>query len=108
MFEHYLTYQKADPRRQRRIMIASIVSGTLTFSGIIFVWAANKMTISKVGDKPPEGPCCLLAPRPLTPEEEASDAERKKAIEEEIKILEGGAPPEQPGKGKKGKGKKGK
>lgn len=48
MFEHYLTYQKADPKRQRRIMIASIVSGTLTFSGIIFVWAANKMTISKV------------------------------------------------------------
>ncbi|MDC0674809.1 hypothetical protein POL58_44075, partial [Nannocystis sp. ncelm1] len=48
MFEHYLTYQKTDPRRQRRIAIASVVSGTLTFSGIIFVWAANKMNITKV------------------------------------------------------------
>lgn len=59
-------------------------------------------------DKPPEGPCCALAPRPLTPEEETADVERKKAIEEEIKILEGGAAPEPTGKGKKGKGKKGK
>lgn len=54
-------------------------------------------------DKVPEGPCCMLGARPLTPEEEASDAERKKAIEEEIKLMESGAPIEEPGKGKKGK-----
>lgn len=57
-------------------------------------------------DKAPEGPCCsTLGPRPLTPEEEASDAERKKAIEEEIKLMESGAPVEDPKKGKKKKGK---
>lgn len=58
-------------------------------------------------DKAPEGPCCMLAPRPLTPEEEASDAERKKAIEEEIRQMESeGAEGDQgKGKGKKGKGK---
>ncbi|PCC75147.1 TPR repeat-containing protein [Nannocystis exedens] len=56
-------------------------------------------------DKPPEGPCCMLAPRPISPEEEAADAERKKAIEEEIRQLESGAEPEPvKGKGKKGKG----
>jgi hypothetical protein len=58
-------------------------------------------------DKAPEGPCCMLGPRPLTPEEETSDADRKKQIEEEIRLLEN--PVEEPaaGKGKKGKGKKG-
>lgn len=60
-------------------------------------------------DKAPEGPCCMLGPRPLTPEEEASDAERKKQIEEEIRVMESGAPAEEPsGKGKKGKKGKGK
>lgn len=55
-------------------------------------------------DKPPEGPCCMLAPRPISPEEEAADAERKKQIEEEIRLLESGEAAEQ-GKGKKkGKG----
>ncbi|HEY8379985.1 MAG TPA: tetratricopeptide repeat protein [Nannocystis sp.] len=55
-------------------------------------------------DKPPEGPCCMLPPRPLTPEEEAADAERKKAIEEEIRQIESGQAAET-GKGRKGKGK---
>lgn len=48
MFDHYLHYQKADPRRQKRIAIASIISGTMTLAGIMFVWAANKMNIVKV------------------------------------------------------------
>lgn len=56
-------------------------------------------------DKAPEGPCCMLAPRPISPEDEAADAERKKAIEEEIRLLESGQPLEPvKGKGKKGKG----
>ena len=31
-------------------------------------------------DKPPEGPCCLFPPRPISPEDEAGDAARKKQI----------------------------
>lgn len=57
-------------------------------------------------DKPPTGPCCLVPPRPLTPEEEAADAEQKKLIEAEIAGLAAPAPPDPKGKGK-GKGKKG-
>ena len=48
MFEHYMTYQAVDPRRQKAIMAASVVSGIVTFSMIVFAWAANKMDISKV------------------------------------------------------------
>ena len=48
MFDHYLHYQKADPRRQKRIAVASIISGSMTLAGILFVWAANKMNIVKV------------------------------------------------------------
>ncbi|MBZ5710318.1 tetratricopeptide repeat protein [Nannocystis pusilla] len=57
-------------------------------------------------DKAPEGPCCMLAPRPISPEEEAADAERKKAIEEEIRLLESDSSEVESvkGKGKKGKG----
>jgi tetratricopeptide (TPR) repeat protein len=58
-------------------------------------------------DKPPTGPCCMLPPRPLTPEEEAKDAEQKKLIEAEIAALAAGTEePDPKGKGK-GKGKKG-
>lgn len=48
MFEHYITYQKADPKRRKQITVASIISGTATFSMILFAWAANKMDIRKV------------------------------------------------------------
>ena len=49
-----------------------------------------------------------MPPRPLTAEEEAADSERKKAIEEEIRVMEAAAnEPEPPAKGgKKGKGAK--
>jgi hypothetical protein len=54
----------------------------------------------------PTGPCCMVPPRPLTPEEEAADAEQKKLIEAEIVALASGEVEPDPTKGK-GKGKKG-
>ena len=94
MFEHYLTYQKADPRRQRRIAIASIVSGTLTFSGIVFVWAANKMNITKV-DPPTvqflmvqmtaeEAPPPPPPPPPPAATEQETEPEEEDVPEEEV------------------------
>ncbi|MEZ4382436.1 MAG: hypothetical protein R3A79_13960 [Nannocystaceae bacterium] len=48
MFEHYMSYQYADPRRQRMMGIAAAISGALTLSMVTFAWAANKMEISRV------------------------------------------------------------
>ncbi len=57
-------------------------------------------------DTPPTGPCCMVPPRPLTPEEEAADLAQKRMIEQEIADMAAGIEPE-PAKGKRGKGKKG-
>ncbi len=57
-------------------------------------------------DKVPDAPCC--PPPPLSSEEQAKDAESRRQIEEELKMIEQGIDPADPdGKGKKKK-KKGK
>lgn len=48
MFEHYMSYQYADPRRQKMMGIAATISGVVTLSVVTFAWAANKMDISRV------------------------------------------------------------
>jgi len=48
MFEHYMSYQYANPRMRRTMGFAALVSGTLTMSIVTFAWAANKMDIAKV------------------------------------------------------------
>ncbi len=48
MFEHYMHYQVADPRRRRRLQIAAVASGVTTVGLVGFMWVANKMSITRV------------------------------------------------------------
>ncbi len=99
MFEHYMHYQQGDPRRQRRLMIASVVSGVSTLSMLVFVWAANKMEITKVdaptvdyimvqmtADEPPPPPPPPPPPAgsDAEPEPEEEDIPEEEVPEEEI------------------------
>ncbi len=48
MFEHYMSYQYANPRLQRLRGVATLLSATITLSIVSFAWAANKMQITRV------------------------------------------------------------
>ena len=48
MFEHYMSYQYANPRLQRLRGAAALLSATITLSIVSFAWAANKMQITRV------------------------------------------------------------
>jgi protein TonB len=91
VFEHYIHYQQADPVRRRRIVGASVISGTATAAMLLFTWAANKMDISKVEaptvdyimvqmtqEEPPPPP-----PPPPPPAGDDSEEEEEEDIPEE-------------------------
>ena len=89
MFEHYMTYQYADPRRRKMMIAAATVSGVLTLSMITFAWAANKMDISKV--EPPTINYIVFQlaqdeapPPPPPPPPPAGDDSEEEVEEEEI------------------------
>ncbi len=48
MFEHYMSYQYANPRLQRMRGVAALLSAAITLSMVTFAWAANKMDIARV------------------------------------------------------------
>ncbi len=97
-------HQVADPRRRRRMQIAAIASGVTTFSLILFMWVANKMSIARVDapntsfimvqmsmDEPP--------PPPPPPPPPASSNEVEEEIpEEEVPMEEIVQPTETPEK----------
>ncbi|MEZ4453406.1 MAG: hypothetical protein R3B09_28335 [Nannocystaceae bacterium] len=107
MFEHYMNYQYADPRRQRQMTLAATVSGVLTLSMITFAWAANKMDIARVEaptinyivfqlamDEPPPPP----PPPPPPAGSEEEEEEEEKVPDEEIPEEEIVQPKETPEK----------
>ncbi|MCA9693077.1 MAG: hypothetical protein KC636_26000 [Myxococcales bacterium] len=89
MFEHYMHYQASDPIRRRRIMAAGIVSGTATFSMLLFTWAANKMDITRVEAPTVEYLMVQIqqaesTPPPPPPPPPAGDTQEEEEEEEEI------------------------
>ncbi len=120
MFEHYMHYQQADPVRRKRIMIASVISGSATFAMLLFTWAANKMDITKVEaptvdyimvqmtqDEPPPPP---PPPPPPAGDDSEPEEEEEEIPEEEVPEEEIVQPDEEPDKvpdAKKSPGKKG-
>ncbi len=109
MFEHYMHYQGSDPRRRKRLQIAAIGSGAVTFSLIAFMWVANKMSISKVdpptityimvqmsAEEPPPPP--PPPPPPAGGEEPQSEPEEEEIPEEEVPLEDIVQPDDKPDK----------
>jgi protein TonB len=110
MFDHYMQYQRVDPRRRLRLQIAAASSGVITFSLVTFMWVANKLNISRV-DPPPgiefimtqlveeEAVAALPPPPPPPPAAAEEEEEEEEEIpEEEAPIEEIVQPKETPDK----------
>ena len=89
-FDHYITVQKGNPRWVKAIIAASIASLIITSSLIIFMWVANKMSITRV-DPPTQTTVVVqmmvedsTPPPPPPPPPPAGSVEPEPEEEEEV------------------------
>src|SRR5688572_22954812 len=89
-FDHYITVQKGNPRWVKAIIAASIASLIITSSLIVFMWVANKMSITRV-DPPTQTTVVVqmmvedsTPPPPPPPPPPAGSVEPEPEEEEEV------------------------